>query len=321
MLARIAEELFWLGRYLSRAEHTARMLDGLFHLNLQTRAGDEPAGLSWDALLAIMGARLPDGEQPTAEAVLARLTVDASIPGSVRSCVVRGRSRAVTVRDVMSREMWEAVNSFYLQIIDPQLEVVARNGPYAVYQLTKDRCAAFWGLAGQTMLRDEGYAFLAAGDRLESAHMVLRMLRVALPDVHAGGASGLTRSQLDGRALALLHAVGGTHAYRRAVRRPADAEPVARFLLFDREYPEAVAAALGMLAALLEGADPDDRQSAPLLRLERLGAELEFRRREAGGADLPPMFTQVQDELDRVDAEIARRYFLAVPTGPALVVT
>jgi uncharacterized alpha-E superfamily protein len=321
MLARIAEELFWLGRYLSRAEHTARMLDGLFHLNLQTRAGDEPAGLSWDALLAIMGAGMPSGERATAETVLTRLTVDSSIPGSVRSCVVRGRVRALSVRDVMSREMWEAVNSFYLQIIDPQLEVVARNGPYAVYQLTKDRCAVFWGLAGQTMLRDEGYAFLAAGDRLESAHMILRMLRVALPEVRAGGRSGLTRSQLDGRALALLHAVGGTHAYRRAVRRPADAEPVARFLLFDREYPEAVAAALAMLTGLLEGADSESRQSAPLLRLERLAAELEFRRRDAGPAELPAMFAQIQDELDRVDGEIARRYFLAVRADSALVVT
>jgi uncharacterized alpha-E superfamily protein len=319
MLSRIAEELFWLGRYLSRAEHTARMLDGLFHVNIQARASNEPVQLSWAGLMSIMGGEMPEGEALTPEAVLARLTIDEDTPASVRSCVVGARERARSVRDVISREMWEAVNTFYLQILDPQLEAVARAGPYAVYQLTKDRCASFWGLTQQTMLRDEAHAFLAAGGRLESAQMVLRMLRVALRDLREHRADDWSASQLDGRARAVLHAVGGVQAYQRSTRLPAVAEPVARFVLFDRGYPEAVASSLVTLRALLANVDSDPREAPPLLRLERIGAELEFRRHTAAASELPPMFVAVQEELDHVDAEIERRYFAAAPIGSRTV--
>jgi uncharacterized alpha-E superfamily protein len=313
MLARIAEELFWLGRYLSRAEHTARMLDSLFAVNLQAPAGTEAAPLSWPALMAIMGDRLPDDAPHTGEAVLVRLTIDPQTPASVRTCVVNARERARTVRDVISREMWEAVNTLYLQILEPQLEVIARTGPYAVYQLTKDRCAVFWGLADQTMLRDEAYAFLAAGGRLESAQMVLRMLRVALPDIGEQRATELTATQRDARARAMLYAVGGIQAYQRGSRLQAGASQVTRFLLFDGRYPESVAAAIARARSSLAGIDRDPRESTPLLRLDRLGAELEFRRSDADDAELPAMFVSVQRELDRIDGEIVSRYFAAAP--------
>ena len=83
------------------------------------------------------------------------------------------------------------------------------------------------------MLRDEAKCFLDAGGLIEVSDMVLRMLRVALP---AGEESGA-----DGHALILLHAVGGFHAYLRAGTSPPNAHPVARFLLFERDYPDSVA--------------------------------------------------------------------------------
>ena len=319
MLARIAEELFWVGRYLSRAEHTARMLDGLFHVNLQARASNEPVQLSWAGLMSLMGGRVEDGQELTPDVVLEHLTIDTDTPASVRSCVVAARERARSVRDVISREMWEAVNTFYLQMLDPQLDAVARSGPYAVYQLTKDRCASFWGLTEQTMLRDEAYAFLSAGGRLESAQMVLRMLRVALRDLREHREDDWSASRLDGRARAMLHAVGAVQAYQRSTRQPVVAEPVARFLLFDGGYPEAVAASIASLRERLESVDRNPREAPPILRLYRMAAELEFRRNVAAASELPPMFVNVQGELDKVDAEMARRYFAAAPMGAGMV--
>ena len=92
----------------------------------------------------------------------------------------------------------------------------------------------FWGVTSRTMLRDEAHAFLQAGAAIESADMVLRMLRVALP-LGGEGAEAYLR---DGQALALLQAVGGFQAYRRSVPAPPNAGPVARFLLFERDYPD-----------------------------------------------------------------------------------
>ena len=223
MLARIAHELFWLGRNLARAEHTARMLDGVFQASLQGRP-DDPAGvtLDWSSLLAIMGA--PPGEAPARrDDVLRALTLARDNPTSVVACVGRAREGARTVRDVISAEMWEAVNTTNMQLVDGDLSARLRSGPYSVYGYVKERCALFWGLTSRTMLRDEASAFLAAGGRIESADMVLRMLRVALPP----GVPEPTSTVEQGQALALLQAVGrlsglsprGARAAQRAAGR------------------------------------------------------------------------------------------------------
>jgi len=114
------------------------------------------------------------------------------------------------------------------------------------------------------MLRDEAYAFLEAGGNLESADMVLRMLRVALPA--PGEHSAEPR---EGQALALLGAVGGMQAYRRALTDAPNAAAVARFLLYTRSYPDSVAASIEAVRGALQLADANPRASGPVLRLSR----------------------------------------------------
>jgi uncharacterized alpha-E superfamily protein len=303
VLARIAQELFWLGRNLARAESTARLLEGVFQADLQG-APDDPSAtrLGWDSLTHIMGGA-KNGEVPDRrDAVLETLTRDVDNPASVVACVARAREGAQAVRDVISAEMWEAINTTHLRLRDGDLATPLVSGPYSIYQHVKERSALFWGLTGRTMLRDEASAFLAAGGRIESADMVLRMLRVALPAGDAGNSA-------DGQALALLQAVGGFQAYRRAVPAPAHAKPVACFLLFERNYPDSVAAAVESLNRALQTADGSPRSSEPILRLSRLSADLEFRRSAEGDADLRVTCQEVQRELGLVDADIAQRYF------------
>jgi uncharacterized alpha-E superfamily protein len=111
-------------------------------------------------------------------------------------------------------------------------------------------------------------------------------------------------------ALALLHAVGGFQAYRRAVRHAPTVGPVVRFLLFDSAYPGSVASSVAALAAALSAADDQPRSSQPVLRLGRLIADLELQRRapETVGA-LAEILERVQDELELVDRDIDARYF------------
>jgi uncharacterized alpha-E superfamily protein len=320
VLARIAHELYWIGRQLARAEHTARMLDGVFHADLQGRP-DDPAGvrLSWDALLAIVSGEPP--ETPASrDAVLRVLTLDAEHPTSVLNCVTRAREGARTVRDVFSAEMWEAINTFHLGLLRRDMSAALRTGPYSVYAYVRERCALFWGVTGRTMLRDEAHAFLQAGAAIESGDMVLRMLRVALPtDADADEGEHLR----DGHALALLQAVGGFQAYRRAVPAPPNARPVARFLLFEADYPNSVAFSIEALHAALTAADPSYRGSPAVLRLGRLMADLDFRARTPDGdgdGALTQTLESVQRELGQVDADIARRYFGGAATPAARLV-
>ena len=152
------------------------------------------------------------------------------------------------------------------------------------------------------MLRDEAKCFLDAGGLIEISDMVLRMLRVALPASDDAPA--------DGHALILLQAVGGFHAYLRAVTAPPNARPVARFLLFERAYPDSVAACVDSLHEVFTTADAGPRNSKPVLRVSRLAADLDFQRRALpDGAELTGICEQTQQELARIDQDVAERYF------------
>src|SRR3954463_264012 len=193
------------------------MLDGVFQASLQGRP-DDPSGvrLGWGSILAIMGAST-DGRPVRRDDVLNRLTLDRAEPASVISCVSRAREGARTVRDVISAEMWEAINTTHLQLSGDEMGGGMRMGPYGVFHYVKERTALFWGLNSRTMLKDEARAFLVAGGRIDSADMVLRMLRVAMPVPGENPDDGGTEGVRDGQALALLQAVGGFQAFRRAV--------------------------------------------------------------------------------------------------------
>jgi uncharacterized alpha-E superfamily protein len=330
MLARIAQELFWLGRDLTRAEHTARMLDGAFHADVAgAPTGQRGVALSWAGVLAIIGAKPPvpgeEDRQPDASAkptdsewltgpvgraeVAPLLTLDTESPASIVSCVARGRERGRTLRDVISTEMWEALNSFYLSLGRYDLPAALLTGPYSVYQEVKERCALFWGLVDRTMLRDEARSFLEAGGRIEEADMVLRMLRVAIP-VQPLDATANDELGHEAEALALLQAVGGFQAYRRAVRQAPGLRSVARFLLYEGAYPGSVASSLEALREALGTADAQPRSSPPVLRLGRLIADLELQRRtpSTSGA-VSEMLGRVQDELELIDRDVDERYF------------
>jgi uncharacterized alpha-E superfamily protein len=133
--------------------------------------------------------------------------------------------------------------------------------------------------------------------------MVLRMLRVAIPP-------GPLEDGYETEALALLYAVGGFQAYRRAVRAAPTVVPVVRFLLFDSTYPGSVASSVEALAAALTAADAQPSSAAPVLRRGRLSAELEHQRQAPDGVGaLEPILERVQEELELVDRDVDARYF------------
>lgn len=302
MLARIAHELYWLGRNLARAEFTARAVEAVFQAELQG-ASDGVRGVSFGSgrLLAMLG----DGERQghSRGDGLDSLILDPRSPGSMLASVERARAGARTVRDVISAEMWEAINTTVLGLRrggHPGWE--APTGPYLASQYVKQRTALIWGVADRSMLRDEAKSFLDAGGLIEVSDMVLRMLRVAMPPGEWARA--------DGNALILLQAVGAFHAYLRAVASPPNARPVARFLLFERAYPDSVAACVDSLHDAFAAADAGPRNSKPVLRVSRLAADLDFQRRVLpDGAELTEICERTQQELARIDQDVSERYF------------
>jgi uncharacterized alpha-E superfamily protein len=336
MLARIAHELYWLGRNLARAEFTARAVEAVFQGELQGAAEATPS-VSFGAggLIAMLGS--VEGERrANSTGALERLALDAGHPGSMLASVERAREGARTVRDVISAEMWEAINTTTLSLrTGEQGRWSGPTGPYVASQYVKQRTALIWGIANRSMLRDEAKCFLDAGGLIEVSDMVLRMLRIALapavtratgdgpepadargPAVD-GAVDGSTtegpspaRAPADAHALILLQAVGGFHAYLRAVTSPPNADPVARFLIFERAYPDSVAACVDSLHEAFTAADAGPRNSKPVLRVSRLAADLDFQRRTLpDGAELTGICARTQQELSQIDQDVAERYF------------
>ena len=141
MLARIAQELFWLGRDLTRGEHTARTLDGAFHADVAGAPGQRGISLTWDAVLTIIGGKPPMPGEEALEVGRRRapaagrtetarlLTLDVESQASIVSCIARARERGGILRDVISTEMWEALNSFYLSLGSLRPRCDAANRP------------------------------------------------------------------------------------------------------------------------------------------------------------------------------------------------
>jgi len=313
MLARIAHDLYWLGRHLVRAEHTARMLDGLFQVELEGGAEDpRSVALSWESVIVVMGAGslAKPADRSLRDDVIHRLTSDPDTQVSIVASVGAAREGARRLRDTIPAEAWESLNTFHLNLERRDLESGLRTGPYSIYSYVKERSALFWGLSASTMQQDDAHAFLLAGGRIEAAAMVLRMLRVALPPRRPANDEDSEIPLRDGNALALLRAVGGFQAFMRSAASPPRAEPVARFLLYERAFPDSVAASTDLLERLLRRAERDPAGSTPTLRLARLTADLELRRRAGGHADdLPAAFREIQHELERVEGDIESRYF------------
>ncbi len=232
MLARDAESLFWAGRYLERAESTARLLDVTYHSLLETAPAEEAA--AWQGVLSAV--RLDQGfaktgRPLTAAAVSEFLVHDADNPGSILAAVEQARENARTVREQLSTELWESLNSFGLQLRGRNLQADLEFQPHELYGLVRRQCQTVAGVATETMARDEGWRFFVLGWNLERAEMACRLLSVRY-------------RQLSPTAfhewMATLRSASALEAYRRQYRASMDPVDVVEFLLLSRTFPRSV---------------------------------------------------------------------------------
>ena len=206
MLSRIAEALFWIGRYVERADDTARILDVHYHLLLEDPWIDEEAACR--ALLEVMGCG--DGvAAPTGRTVNEILAYDEASPSSIAGAVKNARENARGVREAISSEMWECLNATWLALRERR--VLAGASPSLFFRFVKERAAFFVGVTDTTMSRDESWRFLTLGRALERIDMTCRLLSARWADA-AGSAGWVTT----------LRCCSAHEAYLRTYRRAVD---------------------------------------------------------------------------------------------------
>lgn len=263
MLSRIAESLFWLGRYLERAEDTCRLLD----VHVQQLVDDPTADVQQAAevLLTSMGIHPGDGELDE-RTVLDHLLYDRTAPSSVVHSLVAARHSARGVRETLSVEMWEGINTAFLDATGPNFR---RRPPVSSLKRVRLACATVAGLADHTMTHDEGWQFLRLGANLERVDMTARTVATA-----ARRNSPLAWNDA-------LRACGAQHAFIRAHGGAQAAAEAAAFLLLDPLFPRSVVHCLTLVGDGLQalGSASEARGvvlDAPSRLVGRARSELEY---------------------------------------------
>lgn len=280
MLSRVADRMYWLGRYTERAENTARLLSVNANLALDLPRG---ARLNWSALLRVTGSQGLFGQrrgQPEERSVVHFLLAEPDNPGSLLSSLDSARENARTTREVISSEAWEHVNDLYLDTRGKLATGALRSGRHAFLQGIISGCQQLTGIMSSTMSHDHAYNFAWLGRTLERADMTTRILDLAGVDLLAGGsAAGEEGKPYESLPwVSVLRSLGAYQTYRRNVQaRVVDVE-VVRYLLQDKRFPRSVSHcqaqletclrelpgslpvrdALGPVAAVLQSTLPED---------------------------------------------------------------
>jgi uncharacterized alpha-E superfamily protein len=249
MLSRVAERLYWVARYIERAENTARMVMAFSHLALDMPRSVQ---LSWRSMVTTTGADegfehhyQRDDERNCIKFLLADLDNSSSIMSSLTAA----RENVRTTRDLVPAEAWESVNELYLFGKTNAESGVGKRGRYAFLSEVIARCQQITGLLAGTMSHDHAYDFIRAGRNLERADMSSRLLDVAGIGLLAKGEDQEAFESL--LWINILKSLSGFQMYRQHVRRRVSGALVMQFLLQDRQFPRAVAHALGEVESSL----------------------------------------------------------------------
>lgn len=281
MLSRVAEAVYWMGRYLERAEHLARLLD-VHHGQFLDGVDRARARTFWAEFLSLTGAEPPGHAPRQAEAV--ELTVYSEDgPGSILACLSRAREDARGVREALSSELWEQLNAHYWWLRGPEAAQAWREDLHQFLQQVKYGLHLLHGLADETMSHDEGWAFLRLGKYFERAANTVDLVRCKWQR-EEGGSNGAGPDDA-GRPVAwgaVLKCCSAFEAYRRFYAAPMEPHLVAQFLLFNTTFPRSVAFSLAQARDSLRQIDeqgsavgPGER-SSPVRLVGRLAAGFDF---------------------------------------------
>ncbi|KAB7648641.1 alpha-E domain-containing protein [Polymorphobacter fuscus] len=242
MLSRTASNLFWMGRYLERADFTARLIEATQRLSaLPSSYGG--AGNAWESALAATWMTQAYGERGLSvdeHSVSEFLTLDPGNPSSIRSCLEVARANARTVRTALTEEGWEAINSAWLEIARYGTSLDGRETLGPLLDLVKHAISAFEGAAQRTMLRGDAFWFVNMGSAIERADNSARLLDVKyhllLPRGESVGGS-LDYFQWT----TILRTVSAMTAYRWVYRDSVKPWLVADLLILNRQMPRSLA--------------------------------------------------------------------------------
>jgi uncharacterized alpha-E superfamily protein len=255
MLSRHADSAFWIGRYVERAEATARMIDVHYHFGLESPLVGK--ALTWESIIAISGQEelfaktYPNQDEAS---ILQFFAFDDANPNSISNSIKYARLNGRAIRDQISSEMWESLNRFYLEYQGWDVDRVLQESPFEFFAWVKNRSHLFQGITNRTLMMGEARDFHDAGRFLERADQTARILDVKYHDIlpkfkgdavvrdQAAGVGGAVDTH---GWISVLKSVGAFEAFRKTHRQGVTPARVSEFLVLDSKFPASVRHCIG----------------------------------------------------------------------------
>lgn len=270
MLSRVADSLYWMARYLERAEHSSRLIE--VHLNLMLDQTAISTDRRWGRVLASLGHPLPAGHSMDSHSLADVLIFDHTVRSSIVATIMQARENARQVREQISSEMWEQLNRLFHEVKRVQLEESHNARPDEFLDAVKQGCHLFNGLTDSTMTHGEGWQFIQIGRHLERARSIATLL-----DVHYSEFYRLADRAPDAAEhlewIGLLRCCAAFEAYCRVYTADLTPDRIAEFLLLNAEFPHAVRFAVDAIQTSLN-ALPEATASRKGSRVARLAGRL-----------------------------------------------
>jgi uncharacterized alpha-E superfamily protein len=315
MLSRVANSIYWMCRYIERAENVARVIS--VNLNLLLDMPSEK-GKHWEPLVMITGDqavfenKYPDYSQGE---VIRFLTFDREYANAILSCLVAARENARSIREIISSEMWEHLNNFYLELTDNESLTMALEDPHRFFKIIQMRSHLFTGLMDATMSHGEAWNFARIGTMVERADKTSRILDVKyfmlLPQ------SNLVNTPIDNiQWTAVLKSASAFEMFRKA-HHHITPRSVANFLIFDNQFPRSIRHCIAKAQDCLHRISDSPFGSATNMaekRLGRLKADLEYTDiDEVLDGGMHEYLDGLQTRLNQVDHAIGTTFFNLKP--------
>jgi uncharacterized alpha-E superfamily protein len=318
MLSRVADSLYWMSRYLERAEHTARLID----VDLQLCLDQSPESSSgrWLRLLEALQVPVPAGARVDSAALAYTLTLQRTNPSSIVSCIAAARENLRQVREQCSSEMWEHLNRLYLQVLGTPAGEAWILHSQLFFRSVQDGAHLFQGLTDSTMSHGEGWYYIQLGRYVERTHALAALIgtqfsRISEPVERAVESDGYLEW------VGLLKYCTAFEAYCKKYTAELRPLRVAEFLLLSPDFPHSVRFSVDQIHASLRavGELAERRADSPIRLAGRLRANLSFGQIDEIMADgLQPYLGSIRNLCAQAHTAIHQIYF-DYPVESALV--
>ncbi len=276
MLSRVADSLYWMSRYLERAEHSARVLNVNLHGFLDQKV--DIVDQRWRRVAASLYLPMDPEGTPEPYQVAAALTYDTTVPGSIVNSIVSARQNAREVREQISTEMWEQVNRMYLQLLHTEKQSIWDSDAHAFFQSVRDGAHLFQGISDTTLSHEEGWQFIQLGRYIERVQSVARLLSVHVGDHSPADDVSFAIEQYM-EWVGLLKSCTAFEAYCRLHTASIQPDRAMSFLLLHPAFPHSVHFGIRMILqalSALSASIPTLKQSEGYRLAGKLASSLQF---------------------------------------------